>query len=48
MKRIRNREEENKEYNDEGKDHEQPPQSTINPLPSRKTEDEIPFDIIIE
>jgi hypothetical protein len=48
MTRIKNKEGDKEESNDEKKDDEQPVQNTIVPLPSRKTEDEIPFDIIIE
>ena len=36
------------EQNDEQKDEEPQKQVPIAPLPSRKTVDEIPFDIIIE
>lgn len=51
MKRIKNKEDEGeKEQSSEEKkeDDQQPKQPSVVPLPSRKTEDEIPFDIIIE
>lgn len=51
MKTTQNKDndEDKQQTNEEKKDDsEQPKQTTTVPLPSRKTEDEIPFDIIIE